>query len=276
MRPDAMALAGVAFAGAALAPATAAAWLVGVARKARLARELARVLADLGVRDAVRAIEPLGGGRSNAVWRLRLADHTIILKRALPVGTVLAFGARWAGPQPFALDVRATARVAREARALRVLRAAGVKVPRVLAADPARGVLLLEDLAGLPLPRALAEPDGARWLAAYARAIRAAHAAGVVLTDGHAGNALACPDGAVALLDLEFAELAAELGAGFDTRRGFDLAYAAMYLTPAERARFLAAAGDAPGLAAAQARVAGFAPLFDRERARQRAPRRAA
>lgn len=265
---DPRALAGIALAGAGLAPATALAWLVGAAR-AR-AREVGPLLAALGMRDPVRAITPLGGGRSNAVWRVRLADHTIILKRALPMGTVLALGARIAGPQPFAPDVRAAARIAREARALRVLHAAGVRVPRVLAADAERGALLMTDLAGEPLPRALARPDGARWLAAYAAAIRAAHAAGVVLTDGHAGNALACPDGSVALLDLEFAELATDLGPAFDARRGFDIAYAAMYVAPAERAAFLAAVGDAPGLADAQTQVARFAPLFERERARQR------
>jgi hypothetical protein len=270
MRRDvAVAMAGVALATAALAPAAAAAIAIGATRRARRAAELGAALARLGVRERPRRIEALGGGRSNAVWRVHLRDRAIVVKRALPMGAVLALGARWVGPQPFHPDVGAAARIRREARALRALAAAGVCVPAVLAAEPERGVLIMADVAGAPLPVALAGPRRTAWILAFAASLRAAHAAGVALTDGHPGNARALPGGAIALLDLEFAELADDLGAGFAPRRAFDVAYAAAFFAPADRAAFIDAAGDPPGVAAAAARLAAFEPLLARERARQ-------
>jgi hypothetical protein len=92
----------------------------------------------------------------------------------------------------------------------------------------------------------------------------------VVLTDGHPGNALVSPAGEVTLIDLEFAEHAAELGAAaFASRCAFDVAYAAAYFTPAERAVFLAAARPraAPR---AEPRIDELGLLFALERRRQR------
>jgi hypothetical protein len=287
-----LALARVAAAGALLAPAAICAHLAGAATRAWL--ELgaaARCLAALGVAERPRALVRLGGGRSNAVYRVDLAGRSLVLKRALPAGTLLAFAARWVGPQPFARDVSATARIAREARALATLADAGVRVPRLVGADPQAGLLLVEHVAGEPLPRALARPGAAERITAYARAVRAVHAAGVTLTDGHPGNALVAPDGDITLIDLEFAEHAADLGpAAFAERCAFDLAYAAAYLTPRERERFLAAAARiAPVVAATtspgdpridpvvaattslrSSRIAELEPLFALERRRQR------
>jgi aminoglycoside phosphotransferase (APT) family kinase protein len=253
-------------AGLALAPAAAAAAVIGLAQRAWLERDrAAAALARLGVREVPRAIRRLGGGRSNAVYAIELAARTVVLKRALPAGTVLAFAARWVGPQPFARDVSAAARIAREAAALRRLAAADVRAPRVLAVDVDAGLLLVEHLHGTPLPRAL----GRETIAGYARAIRAAHRAGIVLSDGHPGNALALASGEVALLDLELAELATDV-ADPHARRAFDLAYAAAYFTPAERAAFLGADAHAPAVRAATAQLAPYAPLFAREAVRQR------
>jgi hypothetical protein len=55
-------------------------------------------------------------------------------------------------------------------------------------------------------------------------------------------------------------------------RRGFDAAYAAQYLTAHERPAFLARFADLD-LRAAEARLAPYARLFARERARQRRSR---
>ncbi len=272
---EALALARVAAAGALLAPAALGAHLAGAAARAWLELDAARrCLAELGVAERPRALVRLGGGRSNLVYRVELAARTLVLKRALPAGTLLALAARWVGPQPFARDVTAPARIAREARALATLASAGVRVPRLVAASPRGGVLLAEHVAGEPLPRALARPGAGDRIAAYARALRAAHRAGVVLTDGHPGNALVSPAGDVTLIDLEFAEHAADLGpAVFAERCAFDVAYAAAYFTPRERAVFLEAAGPraaAPRLGDDAPRLDDYASLFALERRRQR------
>jgi RIO-like serine/threonine protein kinase len=250
----------------ALAPWVIAAGVAGVAHRAWLEIDHAAAeLARLGVREVPRAIRALGGGRSNAVYAIDLDGRTVVLKRALPSGTVLAFAARWVGPQPFARDVTMRARITREATALEQLAVHGVRAPRLLAVDADAGLLLSSHIAGTPLPQALT----ADTLAGYARAVRAAHAAGVVLSDAHPGNALVTRTGDVALLDLELAELATDVADPI-ARRAFDLAYAAAYFTPAERAAFLGADAHTPAVRAATAQLAPYAPLFAREAVRQR------
>jgi tRNA A-37 threonylcarbamoyl transferase component Bud32 len=263
----------VAAVGALLAPLAAVTRLAGAVARNRLETDRAAgALAQLGVHERPISIERLGGGRSNAVYRVRFATRTVVLKQALAEGTLLALAARWVGPQPYGA-VSASARIGREARALEVLHAAGVRVPRVLAANRDAGLLLVEHVAGEPLPGVI-ERAGAGFAAsrirAYAAAVRAAHAAGVTLTDGHPGNALVDAAGNVTLIDLEFAETAAELGDEFAARCAFDLAYAAQYFHAEERRVFLAAANTHEGAIAAS-RLAGFAPLFELERRRQRA-----
>jgi tRNA A-37 threonylcarbamoyl transferase component Bud32 len=119
-------------------------------------------------------------------------------------------------------------------------------------------VLLLEHVPGTPLSRV----GGAEAVRAYRRALDAVHAAGWVLNDAHPGNALVDGD-RVALIDLEFAERSDD-----PDRHAFDLAYAAAFLHGRERELFL---GE-PDLRVARAgqRLAGFAPLFSYEAARQK------
>jgi len=171
--------------------------------------------------------------------------------------------ARWVGPNP-ACAVSGPARIAREARALDTLATAGVHAPRVIAAAPRLGLLLVEHVAGEPLPHTLVRHGAAARIEDYGRAIRAAHAAGITLGDAHPGNAIVTRRG-IALIDLEFAEHDTE-----PARRAFDIAFAAAFFTPAERRVFLAACGDHPALARETARLADYAPLFAYERQRQR------
>jgi len=204
---------------------------------------------ELGI--VVRSATRLGGGRSNAVWRVDVDGQTLVLKQALAAGSILALGARAFGPQPYPLALGTKARIAREASALCALRDAGVTVPRVHAVRGSS--LLIEHVAGEPLPKTLARPGAPERIAAYARALRAVHAAGYVLNDAHPGNALVDGD-RVTLIDLEFAERCS-----LPERQAFDLAYAASYFTAAERRVF----GAEP--------ITGvYAPLFAYERERQR------
>ncbi len=264
----------VATVGALLAPLAAATRLAGAISCNRLESDrAATALAQLGLHERAVAIDRLGGGRSNAVYRIRFATRTVVLKQALSEGTLLALAARWVGPQPYGA-VSASARIGREARALEVLHAAGVRVPRVVAANVDAGLILLEYIEGETLPCVLerarlagrAESAASR-IRTYATAVRAAHAAGITLTDGHPGNTLVDAAGNVALIDLEFAETAADLGDGFAARCAFDLAYASQYFHADERRVFVAAAGASER---AVASLAGFAPWFELERRRQR------
>jgi hypothetical protein len=213
-------------------------------------------------------VTALRGGRSSAVYRVELAARTLVLKQALAGGSVLALGARLCGPQRYPAALSPAARTRREAAALDDLARAGVRAPRLVAADAAAALLLIEYLDGEPLPATLVRPGAPARIAGYRRAIDAAHAAGLVLSDAHPGNALVVGDD-IALIDLEFAERAAEVEDAA-ARRGFDLAYAAAYFTPEERAVFLGGdAGDAR-IVAATRQLAGYAPLFAYEAARQR------
>ncbi len=260
--------------GALLAPMAAATRLAGALSRSRLETNLAATaLAHLGIHERPIAVERFGGGRSNAVYRIRFADRTLVLKQALSEGTLLALAARWVGPQPYGA-VSAAARIGREARALEILHAAGVRVPRVIATNVSAGLLLLEYLEGETLPATLdrTRPDqAAARIRSYALAMRAAHAAGVALTDGHPGNALVDAAGTLALIDLEFAETVADLGDRFAARCAFDIAYASQYFHADERSLFLAAVGGHQReIAEATARLVGFDLLFARERRRQR------
>jgi len=248
-----------------LAPALLAARLAD-ARRGALG--IAGALAALGIAERPRAVAALSGGRSSAVHRLELATRTLVLKRALAGGSVLALGARLCGPQPYPVELSASARTRREAAALRRLARAGVRAPRVVAVNPEAALLLLEYLDGEPLPATLARPGAAARIAAYRRAIDAAHAAGLVLNDAHPGNALVIGDD-IALIDLEFAERAADVGDA-EERRAFDLAYAGAYFAPAERRVFLGRDAHDSRVAAAVRQLAGYAPLFAYESARLR------
>jgi hypothetical protein len=255
-----------------LAPAMIAARLSDLRARARTEHDLAaRALAILGIVDRPLSIERLGGGRSNAVFKLSFSERTLVLKQALSAGTLLAFAARWVGPQPYS-TVSARARIAREAHALSALSAAGVRVPRVIAANAEAGLLLTEFVEGEPLPTTLHLPRAASRIRAYAAALRAAHGAGFALVDAHPGNALVTRDGTLTLIDLEFAEPAPALGAQFRACCQFDIAYAAQYFTPDERGMFLAAIGlEARRIDHVTMRLAPYAQLFARERRHQRA-----
>jgi hypothetical protein len=275
-----LAMAGIAGAAALLGPVSIATRLAGAMTRMRLEADHARrALRQLGISEPPLAIEPLGGGRSNAVYSVRFADRTVVLKVALSEGTLLAFGARLVGPQPYARDVSATGRIGREARALAILHAAGVRVPRVIAANPEAGLLLVEHVDGVPLPATLATAGVEEGIRAYARVLRAAHDAGVVITDAHPGNALVADDGTLTLIDLEFAESRDSIAgdppseltdrAAFASRVAFDIAYAAQYFTGTEREAFLAVFDNAR-VPAAIAKLQSFAPMFALERRRQR------
>ncbi|HEY0253405.1 MAG TPA: phosphotransferase, partial [Kofleriaceae bacterium] len=188
------------------------------------------------------------------------------------------------GPQPYPAALSPSARIAREVAALRTLHDAGILVPRVLAANPAAAVMLVEKLPGRSLVRVLAtqvtvsnrskygsqrrettEPDGDgckfRLIRTYRTALDRVHAAGLVLNDAHPGNALVDGDD-VALIDLEFAEPSRD-----PDRIAFDLAYAAQYFRRNERTVFLART-DLRGL---DRELSGYAPLFAYEANRLRA-----
>lgn len=244
---------GVVATSVALAPALLAAQVVDA-----FALGVPGALAALGIAEQPRAIRPLAGGRSSAVYELQFARGTAVLKHAMTGGSVLAFGARLCGPQPYPGELSPAARVRREAAALEGLARAGIRAPSVIAANPAAAVMLLEHVPGTPLSRL----GGAPAIRAYRRALDAVHAAGWVLNDAHPGNALVA-NGEVALIDLEFAERSQDRD-----RHAFDLAYAAGFLRGDERAAFL---GE-PDVRVARAirRLAGFAPLFSYEAARQR------
>lgn len=215
-------------------------------------------LAMLGIVEQPASVRTLTGGRSSLVWDVELASGPSVVKRALEAGTVLARGARIAGPQPYPAELSPPARITREVEALRALGAVGVRVPRVIAANPAAAVMQVERLAGVPLSRRL---DSSSLVREYRRGLDRVHASGFVLNDAHPGNALVVA-GRVALIDLEFAERSTD-----PARIAFDLAYAAQYLTPAERELFLAGTD----VSAIERELAGFAPLFAYEANRLRA-----
>ncbi|HET9990448.1 MAG TPA: lipopolysaccharide core heptose(II) kinase RfaY [Kofleriaceae bacterium] len=247
---------GVVATSVALAPALLAAQVVDA-----FALGIPGALAALGIAEQPRSVIALAGGRSSAVYELRFAHATVVLKHAMTGGSVLAFGARLCGPQPYPAALSPEARVRREAAALAGLARAGIVAPRVIAANPAAAVLLLEHVPGTPLSR-IGGPERRDHVRAYRRALDAVHAAGWVLNDAHPGNALV-DDHRIALIDLEFAERSRD-----PDRHACDLAYAAAFFTGDERQIFVGEPD--PRIARASERLTGFAPLFSYEAARQR------
>ena len=122
---------GVVATSVALAPALLAAQVVDA-----FALGVPGALAALGIAEQPRSIVALAGGRSSAVYELQFARETVVLKHAMTGGSVLAFGARLCGPQPYPGELSPVARVRREVAALQALARAGIPAPRVIAANP--------------------------------------------------------------------------------------------------------------------------------------------
>lgn len=240
----------------AMAPALGATYAQALVVRRRFARArvVRQALEALGLHELVRGrtIETrvLGSGKSNAVVAVTLRGtgepQRLVLKRALPFGTLMAWGARNFGANyVYAAATSGTARLGREARALRYLAEHGIAVPRVLAADPARELIALAWIEGRPAATALHEPGGDALAARIGALLRRVHDLGVTLGDGHPGNMMleqAPPgDERLVLFDLEFAER----GDATPARRGFDLAYAAVLMpTRAHTDAMLDAYGD--------------------------------
>src|SRR5262249_43425943 len=154
-----------------------------------------------------------------------------------------------------------------------------VRAPRVIASNLDAGLMVMECLDGASLPAALAANTiaNAALVSAYADALRAVHAAGLVLGDAHPGNAfvLGSPGDRteIAVPDLEFARRVEDLESRreADELRAFDLAFAAQYLTTDERQKFFQATRpyDELRVATAMKRLAAYRPLFRFETARQ-------
>jgi tRNA A-37 threonylcarbamoyl transferase component Bud32 len=194
-----------------------------------------------------------------------LADgRRLVLKKALPHGSLMALAARIAGPMPY-LGVTMTERVQREADALARLAAEGVAVPRLHAADAEAGLIAMACVEGECLA---GRADDAAVAARFGRTLAAVHRAGVALCDGHPGNAILEPGGRVVVIDLEWAAI----GEAAHERRGFDLAYASAFLPgDASRAAFFRGYGRVTGvvraqLEEAQGELAPFASLMKTER----------
>lgn len=273
-----------------LAPALGVTYAAAVLARRQLATAAAarRALERLALHELLRGrtveAEPLGTGKSNAVIAVRLTggaapETRLVLKRALPFGSLMAWGARRFGANyVYAAATAGPARIAREAAALRVLGARGVAVPRCLAAAPAHRLIAIEWIDGAPAATALHLPGGEARAREVGALLAEVHGLGVTLADGHPGNMLiARATDRLVLFDLEFAECTGASPA----RRGFDLAYAAVLMPDAAtRAGLLAGYGepsaeDRAAFAVAERHLRRFGPLLDLERARW-APRPAA
>jgi tRNA A-37 threonylcarbamoyl transferase component Bud32 len=177
---------------------------------------------------------------------VRSAAHARLLPPDLPFGTLLAGGARHFGANyVYGARTSGTARIGREARALRSLADHGIAVPRCLAADPARELIALDWIDGRAAATALHEPAGEVLAGTIGALFRTIHGLGVTLGDGHPGNMMlereAGGSGAgerLVLFDLEFAECDDATPA----RRGFDLAYAAVLMPTDTHVRAMLAA----------------------------------
>ena len=224
--------------------------------------------------DEPLAVEMLGSGKSNAVVAVQSSNTRLVLKKALPFGSLMAWGARHFGANYiYARDTSGSARIAREAAALRFLESHGVAVPRCLAAEG--GLLALAWIDGAPAATALHGPRGDALAREIGALLRRVHALGVTLGDGHPGNMLVeTGTDRLVLFDLEFAECAGSTAA----RRGFDLAYAAV-LMPTEPSRIAMldaygprTADEAAELATAERHLRRFGQLLEMERARWAPP----
>jgi tRNA A-37 threonylcarbamoyl transferase component Bud32 len=260
----------------AIAPVFGGAYARAVIARRRFATEVSarRALEALGLRaPGPLAVRSLGAGKSNAVIAVDAADGTrIVVKRALAFGSVMAWGARHFGANyVYAADVAGSARIAREAAALRFLDANGIAVPRCLAAAPDHGLLALAWIDGTPAAVTLRTTPGDALAREIGAQFRRIHGLGVTLADGHPGNMLVEDGtGRLVVFDLEFAETSGSTPA----RRGFDLAYAAVLMpTEAQRAAMLDAYGErtpdeAAALLTAEQHLRRFGRLLEMERAR--------
>ncbi len=259
-------------------PALASAYAHAAIARRRFATVPAarQALRTLGLDDlAARAltVRPLGTGKSNAVVAVDVeGGPRLVIKRALPFGTVMAWGARHFGANfVYAADTTGRARVGREQAALERLAAGGVAVPRCLAAAPADELLAIAWVDGEPAAHALHGADGLTVAGDVGALVRRVHDLDVTLADGHPGNMLReRATGRLVLFDLEFAEH----GGATPARRGFDLAYVAVLLpTPAHAEAMLAgygarAAADRAGFDRAERHLRRFGRLLAMERAR--------
>lgn len=239
-----------------------------------------RALDQLGLHDlAGRAltVRPLGTGKSNAVVAVDVAGGPrLVVKRALPFGSMMAWGARHFGANfVYAADTRGAARITRERAALEFLDRAGVAVPRCLAAAPAHELVALAWVDGAPAATAMYGAGGEALAGEVGALLRRVHDLGVTLADGHPGNMLVeHGTGRLVLFDLEFAEVDGATAA----RRGFDLAYAALLVPTAAHVDALLAgygprdAADRDAYDQAARHVRRFGRLLAMERARWAPP----
>ncbi len=267
----------------AMAPVLGATYAQALLVRRRFAdtRTIAASLRTLGIDQLARGrtIEAsvLGSGKSNAVVAVRLGGGgeptRLVLKRALPFGTLMAWGARNFGANyVYAAATSGAARIGREARALRFLAEHGVAVPRVLAADAARELIALDWIDGRPAATALHESAGEALARRIGALFRRVHDLGVTLGDGHPGNMmLAGGDAAqLVLFDLEFAECEHATPA----RRGFDLAYAAFLMPRRIHVDAMLdgygdrSAADREAFATAEQHLRRFGTLLEMERKR--------
>jgi tRNA A-37 threonylcarbamoyl transferase component Bud32 len=222
----------------------------------------------------------LGSGKSNAVVAVMLnatgdargargASRRLVLKRALPFGTLMSWGARRFGANyVYAARTRGADRIVREAAALRRLEKHGIAVPHVLGADPAAELIALDWIDGSPAATALYGPGGGELATQIGALLRRIHDLGVTLGDGHPGNMMIeHGTGRLVLFDLEFAQC----DGSTPERRGFDRAYAAVLMpTIALRDAMLAGYGERTadergGFDVAEQHLRRFGTLLDME-----------
>lgn len=100
------------------------------------------------------------------------------------------------------LEARLVAeRLRAEARLLERAAEAGLPVPALYAVDPAAATLVMAQLPGETLERALRAPDGARWLPQLGALLALIHAAGIVHGDPTTSNFVADGEQRLAVID---------------------------------------------------------------------------
>ncbi|HEY4181308.1 MAG TPA: phosphotransferase [Kofleriaceae bacterium] len=261
----------------AMAPVLAASYAQAAIARRRFATPAGarRALEELAMRETVVSVTPLGTGKSNAVSLVTLGSRDkVVLKKALPFGTMMAWGARHFGANfIYAQDTTGIARITRESEALTFLHEHGVDVPRLIAASPRHELLAIEFIDGEPAATALYGAEGMSLACEVGALFRRVHDVGVTLADGHPGNMLLeRATGRIVLFDLEFAEIAGATPA----RRGFDLAYASVLLPSPEHVESMLSgygprtAEDEAAARIAEAHLRRFSQLLEMERARWR------
>jgi len=257
---------------AALSPLAALGWIEAAWTRKQLAKpaRVRRTLEELGIATAGKRVEcrRLGQGEMNAVFLVELhgagAPERIVLKHTLRFGTLLGWAAREFGAMreyPRALGRRA--RFAREVRALRELRAAGIAVPRCLGTSARSLAMALEWIDGPSLAFELARGDASALAGELGTLLARMHARGLAMGDANPRNVAVAHRGLVPF-DLEVSHPVAG-----ERARGFDIAWASAFLpSDAAREAFFAAYGprttelDA-AIAAARTHLARFWPLVD-------------